>query len=593
MNYSMSKKALLLFLLAMVQAGFGQAPQTLIEVPRLDIVYPNAGDTLNFQIVRFSGSVQPATEVRLQGRPVKVYPNGAFAGLVEVREGWNTLVFEADESRGRATREISVFREFDRNLPAIPTVVDGHRIWPAEELHVSERERVEVGFVGSPGGTAYCALHNVAEPFILREKVDPRFPGLRGVYVGEVPLSKWDDKILTPRFLFEGKDGTVFQFAAPGRVHVMDADMPLLGVTRDSVNFILEKPGGEIIFGLPPALTLAIVNRRNGFYKVDLAGAKEAYIDTGSIRSLPAGQRLQVSLLDEVHLHSTAEWSGLNLRLTAPVPFRIIERPRRSAVEITLFRTSPAGDLVLPVASGGLIRLVTVQKKSGDRLVLKIALHGKQLWGYRTRYRDGVLQLQLRHGPAGTESSTSPLQGVRIVIDPGHGGIDTGGTGSTRLAEKTANLALALDLEAELSGLGAATFLTRSSDLNLGLDERNQIALEQQPTIFISLHHNSIAPDVDPLRPRGAATFYTFAFSKPLAEKIYDRLHATGLGGYGVRKAHFAVTRQPDYLAVLIEGAFLTHPEDEMSLLDADFRRRMASAIAQGVRDFVTAVLPR
>jgi len=153
--------------------------------------------------------------------------------------------------------------------------------------------------------------------------------------------------------------------------------------------------------------------------------------------------------------------------------------------------------------------------------------------------------------------------------------------------EKTANLDLAKKVVARLKASGGDVVTTRDSDLTLGLDERVALARDADVNIFLSIHLNSIGPDVDPLRPRGATTYYTFPHAKALAERIYRHLSQIGLSGYGAKTASFVVTRQSDFISVLVEVGFLTHPQDEMFLLDAAFRETIADAITRGVVDFV------
>ena len=92
-------------------------------------------------------------------------------------------------------------------------------------------------------------------------------------------------------------------------------------------------------------------------------------------------------------------------------------------------------------------------------------------------------------GPAAPQQAP----GVRtIVLDPGHGGTETGAIGPSGIQEKELTLTLARELEARLeSQLGVRVILTRNEDANLPHDARTAIANQNRADLFISLHLNS------------------------------------------------------------------------------------------------------
>ena len=563
------------------------APDNSADGPELRIIFPQDGDTLNVARVRFAGSVSRNAHVRVQGKLVTVFPSGAFVGLVDLKRGLNTLSFETEDERGSATRRIVVFRSPDQTLPDSPTSVDGGRVWPRADIHLVTGEEVEVGFVGSPDGTAFCSISSLVEPVLLNEIFDPRFPGVRGIYLGNVVVTdviKLFDSLV--RFTFQGKDGTVFQFEAPGHVFATGSDSPLVGVTQDSTNFVFDQPGGNLLFELPPGVLVPLVNQRRNFYKLGLPGDQSSFMDTESVKRLPAVKVMPTASLMEVNFSESENWLAIRFGLTDRVPFRVSQSDD-SRLEVILFNTEEQPGLRLPDQANGQVRRITTRTRGQRTIVVQVQLRERRLWGYRSHYRDDALYLDIRRNPLSNSTTQPSLRELKIIVDAGHGGRESGGVGSTGLLEKAANLDLAKKVSGKLKVSGASVVLTRDNDSRLSLAERVELARAADADIFLSIHQNSIGPDVDPLRPRGATTYYTFFHAKALAETIYNRLNKIGLSGYGAKTAAFVVTRQSDFISVLIEGAFLTHPQDEMFLLDAAFRARMAEAITQGVVDFV------
>lgn len=97
---------------------------------------------------------------------------------------------------------------------------------------------------------------------------------------------------------------------------------------------------------------------------------------------------------------------------------------------------------------------------------------------------------------------------------------------------------------------------------------------------FILLYINPIS---------GTSTYYHNAFWSSFAHAVYDRLLDLGLEEFGVVGSfNYKVIRQSERPTILVEQAFMTHAEDEEKLFSASFRQKMAQAILEGIKKFVT-----
>jgi len=197
------------------------------------------------------------------------------------------------------------------------------------------------------------------------------------------------------------------------------------------------------------------------------------------------------------------------------------------------------------------------------------------------------------------------LQGKRILVDPGHGGDDTGAVNrALGLQEKDINLQVALLLKEELERRGAEVLLTRSDDrrplppeapvpaelsnrTRADLHYRTVLANESGVDLFISIHANAGGPS-----HQGTEVYYSqdnlnAPRSQYLASLIQSRLVAAlGRPDRGVREEMFYVIKFTDAPAVLVELAFLSHPDEAKLLASPDGQRRAAAAIADAVVDF-------
>jgi N-acetylmuramoyl-L-alanine amidase len=219
----------------------------------------------------------------------------------------------------------------------------------------------------------------------------------------------------------------------------------------------------------------------------------------------------------------------------------------------------------------------------------------------------------------------------KIVIDPGHGGHDTGTIGPNGLEEKDLVLEVGLKLGKLLeSRLGAEVVYTRKDDTFIPLETRTAIANQQRADLFVSIHANS-SHDPD---ARGVETYYLNFTSSPealevaarenavseksifelqdlvkkiaLKEKIeesrefaadvQDSLHSglaaknPGIRNRGVKKAPFIVLIGANMPSILAEISFVSNPGDEHRLETSEYRQRIAESLYKGIAKYVNGL---
>jgi N-acetylmuramoyl-L-alanine amidase len=197
-----------------------------------------------------------------------------------------------------------------------------------------------------------------------------------------------------------------------------------------------------------------------------------------------------------------------------------------------------------------------------------------------------------------------------IVIDPGHGGMNSGTTSVLdKRPEKEFTLDWAKRLKPLLETNGWKVFLTRTNDTDLSLSNRVVFAESHHADLFVSLHFNSGAPDTKQagletycLTPTGMPSTLTRGFADPwfenlpnnnfdaqnlqLALKLHGALlRATGEEDRGVRRARFiGVLRGQKRPAILIEAGFLSNPAEAQRIESADYRQKLAEAFAAALK---------
>ncbi|MDG4656051.1 family 10 glycosylhydrolase [Ectobacillus antri] len=188
----------------------------------------------------------------------------------------------------------------------------------------------------------------------------------------------------------------------------------------------------------------------------------------------------------------------------------------------------------------------------------------------------------------------SPLHGKTIVLDPGHGGIDSGAVYGTYY-EKDIVLNVALRLRALLQSHGATVAMTRSTDTQLNLDKptdlkmRAEVANNLSADAFVSIHVNS---SVD-TNVSGIETYYhptagMVHESNLLANSIQSALiSSTNARNRYVKTADFSVLRNNERPAVLTELGFISNPLERALLISPKYQQTQAQALFNGLYNYV------
>jgi len=242
-------------------------------------------------------------------------------------------------------------------------------------------------------------------------------------------------------------------------------------------------------------------------------------------------------------------------------------------------------------------------------------LNGLSYWlGYPPRSTNGTLLVHVLDAEKNllplAQLSTLPQDtNPVVVIDPGHGGENTGARSvRDNRFEKEFALDWALRLRQLLEGRGWKVYLTRTNDTDLVLPARVALAKEQNASLFLSLHFNSAERrdqsglETYCLTPAGLPSTLTRDYEDDAAlvfpNNAFDnqnlryalRLHralveTTGGLDRGVRRARFmGVLRTQNRPAVLLEGGYLSNPREAQLIGQPEYRQKLAEAVANALR---------
>jgi N-acetylmuramoyl-L-alanine amidase len=209
--------------------------------------------------------------------------------------------------------------------------------------------------------------------------------------------------------------------------------------------------------------------------------------------------------------------------------------------------------------------------------------------------------------PCGNEQEVStgtPVGGVRVVLDPGHGGeIDTGAVGSNGLMEKTLNLELAQAVEANLIVRGIPVILTRTGDYASRLGVRTGLADRLGADLLLSVHHNS--PTLFPSPRPGTEVFIQSESdeSRRLGGVVYDHV-VDALADFDVAwtAAHdagvlevlssrgedaYGINRNAETVSVLTEMGYISNPPEAALFATDAYIHTASEALADAVEEYL------
>ena len=176
-----------------------------------------------------------------------------------------------------------------------------------------------------------------------------------------------------------------------------------------------------------------------------------------------------------------------------------------------------------------------------------------------------------------------------VVVDPGHGGPDSGAIGIGGLRETDVVLDVSKTVEKLLLEKGVNVRLTRRNEVDLDLPPRVAIANRTRADIFVSIHANASRGKKKEIN--GLETFYYSGWrGRLLAEKIQKQILKVSPGSpdRGVRRGRYFVIKKTNMPAVLVEIGFLTGRLDARRLEKPIHRKRIAYAIAKGILQYLS-----
>lgn len=316
---------------------------------------------------------------------------------------------------------------------------------------------------------------------------------------------------------------------------------------------------------LQMGIPLIVDGEKNGFYRIVLGTDKKGWISKLNVKDITEGVLSNATVNGYDYIDSP-DYFTFVFHLDRKVPFEIEEGENMS------------------------IKFFNVKNCDNDTYIFDFpyaeAAGTKKSAGYSGSYDGNDFVLKIRKFPL--ISQRQPLKNITIAVDAGHGGSESGAIGCLGDKEKDVTLSIAGYLEYELKRRGAKVVMARKDDSYVGLQERVDIANENDAMFLISIHANALPDHLNPNEHRGTSVYYYYNQAKLLAAYILCEIN-TQLGTQNdkIRQGSLALVRNTKALSVLIETAYLINPYDNAMLIEPKFQKLCAKAIADGIEKYL------
>lgn len=566
---------------------------TVVALPTLanqafTVVFPPNNYQTTSDRIFFLGSAPPTGNVLVNGKVIPRSPAGHFAPSLPLRVGNNIFTLRYQNQ----VRQIQVNRNSGRPTPPRGVTFGKDSLTPKANIAKLPGELICFSAIAPPNATVFVKLANQTIPLksqpILAD-IPPNHAALTGQYKIS-PAAAIDQYQGCAKANSPGNLGRPeFQLTLNGKTttQMSQGNIEILSPTQLEIAEVIANEGvarsgpstdHSRLTPLPKGTQATVTGREGEWLRLDYGG----WINNKEVRILPGGVPPQ-SIIRTLRVREVPGATEILFPLQVPVPVNVQQGDR--TFTLTLYNTTAQTDIIR-LDDNPLISRLDWQQVAPGQVQYVFNLKSQQQWGYQMKYDGSNLVLTLRHSPSKSDRE-KPLSGIKIILDPGHGGKEPGAAGPTGYLEKDANLAISKLVRDRLEERGASVYMTREDDKALSLDERVAMIDKLQAAIAISIHHNSLPDNGDAQNTKGFAAFWYHPQAHGLAMFMHNYVvQKLRHPSYGVYWDNLALTRPATTPSVLLELGFMSNPVEFESIVNPQEQQRMANAIADGITEW-------
>lgn len=571
------------------------------EIIYTDIVSSGAEVSVNSPL---SGSVMTSDKTYIIGQSDPYYPltvngekvgrtkSGYFSLYVTLKKGENKFVFEQNDKTYEYTLTYSTSTGTTSETKKEPTIIDSLSVvstYPSSSVATAE-STVWVSCVAPYGSSVNVTIGGITTYLPALEQ--PKQTWTANGYVGVI----YGANITLPK----AADGEIIDcgniqytaYHAHGTMTATGANVRVLGknaliavrATVDYANLKISESSSYYndYTVQSEGMTDYAVSLLDGYYKLRMGG----YISIDE-----AEETTDISSRDPAKISSVTVTSGedethITLECADNLPYNGCIEDGRFVV--TFYNADAETAPEARMTDNPLFKSCTVVRLD-DKVRYSFELYDvANFYGFDLHYTDDTIVVTLRNPVKLDLDSDTPLSGIHIVLDAGHGGYDNGASGANKNAsEKDLNLSIVLSAAEKLRTLGADVTLSRADDTAVALAERMDLLEQLEPDLCVSIHQNSMNYNVDITRVRGTLALWCMDGGLLLSDTV-GRAMAESLGRNYRGNAYqaLALCRNPKFPAALIETGFITSVEEYEQISSVGGIESAAEGVVKGILDY-------
>lgn len=571
-------------LLASVTSENAYRPTALVYAPlqSLSITRPMSAINVDAASYCITGTSDPDRPLTLDGQSVdRNADDGVFAVLVPLQYGDNTFTLQ----QGEDNQTVTINRPDGSGPPA--TTVNVTSMAPKSSLLAYNGLEFALSCVAPAGKTVTATLGNTTVALKQTAVADADVPA---VFSGNMTLTGAGDsevKNLGPiTYTIQGGEtavsgGSVYLLGHGATAYIRVTEFVASVFPDESVT------EGDYKSVYKAGVIEEIADQMGEYYQLASGG----YIKKATVGVVDKSAVIPPVLTGITEQHTDRAEQFLLAGLGG-VPYTFTDEADGRCT-ITLHQANAVVDLKsLPTESKLFSKIDW--SNGGNALICTLTPRdSKKVWGVDILNQGADALLYAKRAPKLSDIPGKPMTGVVIVLDPGHGGTDTGAPsvlGPSGPYERDVNLAAAQMLKRRLEQLGATVVMTRAdNDTTLSLYDRMETAQNTLPDFFMSMHHNSVTESQDANLNSGVEAYYYEPFGRDFAEAavrgIADNVYARD---YRFSDwSYYTVTRMRYTPSILCEIGYMPNPVEFKNVCDLTEIHKTADALALAMLNLI------
>ena len=544
------------------------------------VTRPTKQLTTTYKTYFITGTSNPNQPVYFDGKEIeRIGTMGTFGVHAPLEIGVNTFTFK----QGDKQQTVTIVRNAEATGTAAISAITQGSMLPAVHGGVKVGETLKVSCVGPAGATITASFGGTT---VQLTQTAAAQAGIPATFSGEIAVNGDYNPNITQKV---GPVTYTMSYRGSTKSYKSSGDVYVAGKST----YIAVRVTSQLGFIYPNTSNLSVFKELIKTGGVDFVKSQNnTYFQLYSGGWIPVSQ---VEIITEP-LKVSNKLSAASLKLGTKSETITFAGDNKPFYDATLTNTAftfriynSSGTPTPSVANSKLFSSVSVVNENKATTYTFTFKNRSEYWGYRVDYdTNGNTILELKHKPKLSGSQSKPLEGLVVLLDPGHGGTDPGALGlpgTTGPTESTLNLAHSYAVRDKLASMGATVYLTRDNDVFFTLDQRLKGIEQTSADIFISLHHNSVVESSDANTINGIEVYYHNMTSSALANNMLQSLaNNTGRRPRTASQSYYRVTLLQQSPALLLELGFMSNPAEYEASTTQAMINRVATAVAEGIR---------